>query len=135
MSAAGWKPAPPPPPASNAINWEEYYSRESAARVWNEVRAYSRLESLQDVAVPRLYGAGTLELALRAVAPPVLLLQHIADVRSLEERSTQALLSSRSRFTMLGVVHNGLNGSEILGFPASRPIHAFIIYFAHAIVR
>ena len=114
---------------------------------WNEVHAYTRLESLQDVAIPRLYGLGTLDLSAtrtkRAVAPPVLLLQHLDDVRSLEELDSplisQALLDSAlesvQRFTMLGVVHNDLNGSEILGFPARRPMHAFIIDFAHAIIR
>lgn len=156
-----------PQDTSDEIAWEEFYFAQSLKMCTNEVRAYRRLRRMQDVAVPRMYGVGTLDLAhphphphphashhlpqqaqqgglqARAVAPPVLLLQYIADARSLEDLDAllvnQALLESAlesvQQFTVLGVIHGDLNGSEILCYPAERPVHAFVIDFGNARTR
>ena len=110
----------------------------------NEVRAYARLRSVQDVVVPRLYATGTLDVGSggvpRAVAPPVLLLQYVEDVVSLEQLDpalvSRTLLDSAvasvQRFAMLGVTHGELTGSDVLCFPAHRPVHAFFVDFGSA---
>lgn len=140
-------PLPPPPDNSDAVEWEEFYYRQSTAMFWNEVKAYERLGDMQDMSIPRLYAVGSVCLAgtgsKRAITPPVLLLQHISDVQSLEELDaqliTQPLLDSAmetiQRFTMSGVIHGDLRASEILCYPAHRPVHAFIIDFGNARTR
>lgn len=135
---------PSAPNTDDAVDWEGFYFRQGAAMFWSEVKAYERLESMQDLAVPRLYGVGSVDLSdmgcPRAVVPPALLMQYIADARSLEDLDPHLIsrplldsaLQTVQKLTVLGVLHGDLNGSEILCYPAHHPVHAFFIDFGNS---
>ncbi|KAF7798741.1 hypothetical protein EIP86_009966 [Pleurotus ostreatoroseus] len=135
------------PETDDAVDWEEFYYRQSTAMFWNEVQAYDRLQVMQDLSIPRLYATGSVDVAdtaeLRAITSPVLLMQHITDVQSLENLDAhlisrpllESALQTVQRFTMLGVLHGDMKASEILCYPARRPMHAFIVDFGNARIR
>lgn len=118
---------------------------QSYLQYYNEVRAYTQLESLQGKGVPRLIGHGTLTPASlqtdpqpRYITPNVLLLEYISDAISLKDADVsmlrpdliRSLIDTVNILPTLGVVHNDAHHGNYL-FSANR---AVIIDFGKAIL-
>ncbi|GJE89376.1 hypothetical protein PsYK624_054760 [Phanerochaete sordida] len=113
----------------------------------NELLAYQHLARVQGSLVPICYGGGVLDLSgtgpRRAIAPPVVFLEHVRDAVSLDRfdarRLTQpllrAIMDTGDALNAHGVIHTDANEANFLLIPARNPTRVMVLDFAEAWTR
>ncbi|GJE89378.1 hypothetical protein PsYK624_054780 [Phanerochaete sordida] len=113
----------------------------------NECLAYKYLAPLQGSVVPRLYGAGTLDLSAttppRAISPFVIFVEYIPnaisasaiDARRMTAPLLRAIVDTGEVLRSSGVIHCDANLANFLLVPAHDPTRVVVLDFAEAYTR
>ncbi|KAF8705661.1 hypothetical protein AX14_013827 [Amanita brunnescens Koide BX004] len=125
----------------DGVLWEEEFYRTTEDAFDSELAAYSRLQDLQGVGIPRCYASGNLAVdPLRPISPRVLALEYVPgeslttiNPSSVPRSLARSLITTVCSFASHGIIHCDLRPDNIL-FSQQTP-RVVVIDFGQSILR
>ncbi|KAF8329011.1 hypothetical protein F5887DRAFT_131445 [Amanita rubescens] len=121
--------------------WEEFFYRTTEDAFNSELAAYSRLQDLQGVGIPRYYASGNLVVdARRPISPHVLAIEYIPgeslstiNPSSVPRSLARSLITTVCSFPSYGIIHCDLHTDNILF--SQQLSRVVVIDFGQSILR
>ena len=104
------------------VSWENFFFQLTEDAFYLELAAYSWLQDLQGVSIPRCYGSGNLAVdPLRPISPHVLILEYIPgetlstiNPSSIPRSLARSLITTVCSFASHGVIHYNLHQDNVI---------------------